>query len=257
MRRFLSRKPSPAMLVAFIALLAALSGSAIALPGKNTVDSGDIKNNVVGSKDLRNNGVTTKDVKNNILRSNDVRNNTLTGNDINEGTLAQVPSANTANSANTATTANTANTANNIAAPEAFHEVGAPGEPAFQNGCTKLPSAIPGVEAENPGFYKDREGVVHLKGVFDNCDPMGNGIVFNLPPGYRPANNRLIALTAFCNSGCEITDSAGDTHNQASGLLGILGAGTGAALPGGVPDGAVVATGDSMSLDGLTFRAGG
>jgi hypothetical protein len=255
MRQFSLRKPSPAMAVAFIALLAALSGTAVALPGKNRVDSGDIKNNSVRTKDIRNGNVTTKDVKNNNLRSIDIRNNTLTGNDINEGSLGQVPSANTANSATTATTATTAN---NIAAPEPFHEVGAPGEPQFQNGCTKLPSAIPGVEVENPGFYKDREGVVHLKGVFDNCNPAGTGIVFNLPPGYRPANNRLIALTAYCNAACEETDSGGNTHDEDSGLIGILGAGTGAAVPPGVvADGAVIATGDSMSLDGLTFRAGG
>jgi hypothetical protein len=42
MRKIFSRRPKPAMIVAFIALVAALSGSAVALPGKNTVDSGDI-----------------------------------------------------------------------------------------------------------------------------------------------------------------------------------------------------------------------
>jgi hypothetical protein len=257
MRRFSPRKPSPAMAVAFIALLAALSGTAVALPGKNTVDSGDLKKNAVKTRDIARNAVTTPKIRNGAVNSRKVRNNSLTGTDINEGSLGQVPSANSANSANTANTANTANLANNIAPPEGFHEVGAPGEPAFQNGCTKLPSAVPGVEAENPGFYKDREGVVHLKGVFDNCDPTGNSIVFNLPPGYRPANNRLIVLTAFCNASCETTDSGGDTHNEPSGLLGILGAGTGAIIPGAVTDGAVIATGDSMSLDGLSFRAGG
>jgi hypothetical protein len=40
------------MAVAFVALLAALSGSATALQGKNTVDSGDIKNGQVKNKDL-------------------------------------------------------------------------------------------------------------------------------------------------------------------------------------------------------------
>jgi hypothetical protein len=114
MRRFSSRKPSPALVVAFIALVAALSGSAIALPGKNTVDSGDIKNNVVRSNDVRNGQIATKDVKNNNLRSNDIRNNTLTGNDVNEGSLGQVPSANTANTANTANNANNANNASQL-----------------------------------------------------------------------------------------------------------------------------------------------
>jgi hypothetical protein len=100
------------MAVAFIALLAALSGTAVALPGTSSVDSGDIKNKQVKGKDLANNAVTGKKVKNSSLTGADVRNDSLTGSDINEGTLGQVPSANTANTANSANTANTANTAN-------------------------------------------------------------------------------------------------------------------------------------------------
>jgi hypothetical protein len=45
-------KPSPALVVACIALVAALGGTAIALPGKNTVNSGDIKNRQVKPADL-------------------------------------------------------------------------------------------------------------------------------------------------------------------------------------------------------------
>ena len=115
MRRFIASRPSPAMAVAFVALLAALSGTAVALPGRNSVDSGDLKNGAV----------TTKDIKNNNVRSGDVRNNTLTGADINESTLGQVPSANTANTANTANSANTANTANSAANVDKLKTVGA------------------------------------------------------------------------------------------------------------------------------------
>lgn len=62
------RLPSPALILAFVALVAALgTGSAFALKGKNTVDTGDIKKNAV--------------------RSSDVKNNSLTGADINEATL--------------------------------------------------------------------------------------------------------------------------------------------------------------------------
>jgi hypothetical protein len=113
MRRFLASRPSPAMAVAFVALLAALSGTAIALPGTNSVDSGDIKNGQVKGKDVGRNAVTGKKVKNRSLTGADVRDNSLTGADINEATLGQVPSANTANSATSATSANTANTASN------------------------------------------------------------------------------------------------------------------------------------------------
>jgi hypothetical protein len=73
MRRFLgSRRPSPAMVVAFAALVAALSGTSIALPGKNTVDSGDIVNSSVRSKDVRNNSLTGEDIQNGALLSEDL-----------------------------------------------------------------------------------------------------------------------------------------------------------------------------------------
>jgi hypothetical protein len=113
MRQFLTRRrPSPAMAVAFVALLAALSGTAVALPGKNTVDSGDIKKNAVKSSDIAKGAVKTADLAKNAVRSAKVRNNSLTGNDVNESTFGKVPSAATADSATTANSANTANTAN-------------------------------------------------------------------------------------------------------------------------------------------------
>src|SRR5215217_7309068 len=100
MREFLAnRRPTPAMAVAFVALLAALSGTAVALPGKNSVDSGDIKNKTIRGKDLRGNAVTSGKVKNNNLTGTDMRDDSLTGADINESTLGQVPSANSATSA--------------------------------------------------------------------------------------------------------------------------------------------------------------
>ena len=115
MRRFLANRPSPAMAVAFVALLAALSGTAIAsLPGTGSVDSGDVKNNSIRSKDVRNNNLRGKDVRNSSLGGADVKNDSLTGLDINESTLGTVPSANSANTANTANSATNANHANSV-----------------------------------------------------------------------------------------------------------------------------------------------
>ncbi len=101
MRRLISRRPSPAMAVAFVALLAALTGTAVALPGTNTVNSGDIVNNTIRSKDVKNNNLRGKDVKNGSLGGRDVKNDSLTGADINEGTLGTVPNANHATTADT------------------------------------------------------------------------------------------------------------------------------------------------------------
>lgn len=93
------KRPSPAMIVAFISLAVALGGVAGALPGVNSVDSGDIKNGQVRTPDLRNNAVT----------SAKVANDNLGGGDINESSLSQVPSAASATTATTATSATNAN----------------------------------------------------------------------------------------------------------------------------------------------------
>ena len=113
MRRFLASRPSPAMAVAFVALLAALSGTAIALPGTNSVDSGDIVNSTVRGKDIRNGSVGGSDIKNGSVKSLDVGDDSLTGTDINESTLGKVPSAANADHATDADNATNATNAGN------------------------------------------------------------------------------------------------------------------------------------------------
>ena len=125
MGQFLAgRRPTPALAVAFVALLAALSGTAVALPGENTVDSADIKNNAVGSEDIKHGTLTSADLRNNGVHSRDVRDNTLRGADINESRLGTVPNA---NSANTATRANTANSANTASSANTADRAGSAG----------------------------------------------------------------------------------------------------------------------------------
>ena len=45
-------RPSPAMVVAVISLIVAIGGTAVALPGKRSVDSGDLRNGSVGARAL-------------------------------------------------------------------------------------------------------------------------------------------------------------------------------------------------------------
>jgi hypothetical protein len=71
--------PSPAMVVALVALFMAMGGSAYAL----VVTSGSIKNNTIRSQDVRNGGLVGKDV----------RANGLGGRAIKESTLGTVPGA--------------------------------------------------------------------------------------------------------------------------------------------------------------------
>jgi hypothetical protein len=241
-------RPSPALALAFVALLAALSGSAVALPGKGKVDSGDLKRGAVHRSDLAAGAVTGRKV----------RDESLTGADLDERTLAGVPladraghadSARRADIADTARTANRSAIADAVAAPEPYHVVGSPGEPPFLNGCKRYTLELDGIDADvtAPAFYKDREGVVHLRGVF-TCS--ANSVeVFKLPEGYRPAPRRLLLLVAGCLEGCRDTP---DGNSERADIAFVGGAGD---LPG--LDGAVRGSGTVVSLDGVSFRAEG
>jgi hypothetical protein len=88
-------RPSPALIVALVALVAAMSGAAVALPGKNTVNSGDIKDGDVRAKDLERDAVRSKHVKGKSLRGSDVQDDALKGKQILEDKLEAVPAAKT------------------------------------------------------------------------------------------------------------------------------------------------------------------
>ncbi len=205
-----------ANVMATLAMFIALGGASYAAlkPAKNSI----------GAKQLKKNAVTTAKIKNETISAAKVKKGTLTGTQINASTLGTVP------------VANTANTANAIAAPEAWHEVGAPGEPAFQNGWENL--GTPG--NENAGFFKDREGIVHLKGTLK---PGGTSLIFQLPPGFRPTAGKMIRVAATCE---------GTPCNEGTYPLTIFGPGV---LPGF--DGGVVAFTGAVfvGLEGVSFRA--
>jgi hypothetical protein len=57
-----------ALALAVVALFVAIGGVAGALPGKNTVNSGDVKKNTLKSGDIKDDGVTGKDVKESTLQ---------------------------------------------------------------------------------------------------------------------------------------------------------------------------------------------
>ena len=76
LRRF---TPSPAMVVALVALFMALGGSAYAL--------------VITGASIKNGSVTGRDIKNRSLTGNDVKGNRIGGKAIKESSLGTVPSA--------------------------------------------------------------------------------------------------------------------------------------------------------------------
>jgi hypothetical protein len=130
----LSRLPSPALVIACVALFVSLGGVSYGL-AKGSIDSRELKNNTIRSKDVRNNTLRTFDIRNNEVRGFDIRNstiqgrdvafNTLTGQDISESSLGTVPSATTADTAGTANTANSVATLKTIA-PTGVAEGAAP-----------------------------------------------------------------------------------------------------------------------------------
>ena len=108
MKSLLSRRPSPALVIACLALFVSLSGVSYGV-ATGFIDSREIKNNEVRTKDLRNNDIRTRDLRNNEIRGIDIRNSTIqgrdiginqvTGTDVRESTLQKVPSATAADSA--------------------------------------------------------------------------------------------------------------------------------------------------------------
>ena len=173
-------RPSPATVIACMALFFAVAGgSAIALSGKNTVDSGDIKKGQVKTSDLANNAVTTKKIKANGVRSGDIRNGQVR-------TLDIAPAQN-------------------------IRLIGAAGQPQLGTGgegdCLWSLSdpAFPIPFRFGPaGFFKDALGYVRMSGILFPVDgPGGDGncgggdpgemsedsVAFILPQGYRPTND--------------------------------------------------------------------
>lgn len=74
-------------LLGLVAVFIVLGGTAVALPGKNRVNSGDIKQGAVRTLDLRRGAVTKSKLRRNAVDGTRVRNNTLTTLDIDESTL--------------------------------------------------------------------------------------------------------------------------------------------------------------------------
>jgi hypothetical protein len=209
------------MIVALIALFAALGGTgyaALKLP-----------KNSVSAKQIKKNAVTTAKIKKNAVTGAKIKKGTINGSDINIASLGTVPSAATANS---------------VPPLEGTHFVGTAGEPPFEGGSSNYGPAS-GLNTQAVGYFKDREGVVHLQGLAKT----GTGPaapIFSLPPGFRPATGTMLFFHAFCSGGPGCPEQDGQ----------VLVAGSNVFAPGIAFNGAVIASPESaVSLDGISFRA--
>jgi hypothetical protein len=193
----------------------------LVLTGATAFAAGQLGKNSVGSKQLKKNAVTAAKIKKNAVTTAKIKKDAVTGAKVNESTLATVPSAGIASA---------------LTPPEAVHIVGAPGEPAFENGAHNLSSTGPIIL--NPvGFWKDHDGVVHLQGIAET-GKTSPSFVFALPPGFRPAAGKAIITEQVKEAGGFIF--GGNTNLEGFDLSGkVLG----------------LETENAVVLDGVTFRA--
>jgi hypothetical protein len=173
-----------------IALVMALGGIGYAAA---TIGTDDIKNGAVTASKLHRNAVTTKKIKDGAINGNKVKDNSLTARD--------------------------------IKAPEPYHEIGAAGEPEFENGAQNF-----GQGFSTAAFFIDNEGIVHLRGT---VTATRDTVIFTLPVAYRPSQTLFISTVATVSAGRLFIHPNGDVE-----------------VGGAVP------TTANYALDSITFRAG-
>ena len=113
MKWFSHRRPSPAMVVALVAVVMATGGSSYAADGVEAISSA-LASNSVGSKQIKNKQVKNADLGLNAVQSTNVADNALDGADIAESRLGTVPKAATADNATNAANATNAGNADKV-----------------------------------------------------------------------------------------------------------------------------------------------
>jgi hypothetical protein len=201
----LRRRPSPALVIACIALFLSLGGVSYGV-ATGFIDSREIKNNTVQSRDVRNNTLRTFDIRNNEVRGFDIRNstiqgrdvafNTLTGADVDESSFGKVPSATQADSA-------AALPSLKLVAPTLLAEGAAPVALATHGPLTLLAACEPdGVDTEAKLYVQTTEANSAAAGEFNNPTiAPGDGSVLvaevpDLAVAPRSVGNRAVSASA-------------------------------------------------------------
>jgi hypothetical protein len=133
----------------------------------NSITTGKIKKEAVTRAKIKKAAIDPSKLADNAVTTSKIADDAVTGDKVKESTLGTVPSA------------TNATTASNLTPPEAYHEIGTTGQPPFENGAVNF-----GGEFSTAAFFKDHEGVVHLKGT---VTATGGTVIFTLPAGYRPS----------------------------------------------------------------------
>ena len=171
-----ANRPSPAFVVACIALLVALGGTSYA--------AFNLPKNSVGTTQIKNNAVTTSKIKNGAVTGSKINLGTLTKPVLNADFAAIATQASHADNANNANHANSADMANTVPALSWASLT-------LINGWSAFAAATYGA----PGYAEDVQGVVHLRGVASAPNTGSGGTVIAvLPSGFRPPRLEWIAV---------------------------------------------------------------
>ena len=117
---------------------------------------------------------------------------------------------------------------------EAWHAFDAPGEPELQDIWQRINSLS---TYEQPGFRRDRFGVVDLRGFVNRSANVAGSNLARLPEGYRPLKDRTFPIASSDGGG---TQTIGSLDVEASGWIFIYG----------------LTDDRKVSLDGVSFVAG-
>jgi hypothetical protein len=182
--------------------------------------------------------ISGKRIKAHSISGSKLKRNTLTGRQIREQRLATVPNASKLDKLDSTAFQRSGAAAGgalagsypnpSIAAPEAFHVVGTPGQPEFLGTWGNYGGGF-----APASFYKDHLSRVYLKGVITGGSAGSNAFI--LPAGYTPPEN-----TAFAATAGTATPKTVSVNVFSNGNVFIFNSG--------------VTGGDPVSLDGVSFR---
>lgn len=245
-----ARRPTPVVILATIALVLAISGAAVALPGKNKVDRNDIRKNAVVSKAIKGGAVTNSKLSAGAVTSSKLADGAVTNTKLVDAVVTEAKlAADAVTRERIKASAVTKPKLADLAVDSTKLADGAVTDAKVANlqflPLTLANGYVPqGAGFATPSYAVDVEGIVHLRGAA--TQPSGSSAALAiLPEAARPASPVFAA--GFC----------GGAPNPVPAMLAVASGGTITATAAQPGDQAVCEDVGFVSLDSLSFPAAG